>query len=183
MNSYPENTLMLYHFSEEPDIARFVPRAPLALPTQEPLVWTIDHIHAPLYYFPRDCPRAAFWPLTTTTVEDKARFYSGTSAKMVIAIEYAWLARLQSTRLYRYEMPEETFVSLQDYGAHISRATVIPSRVEPLQDLLTQLAEANVELRLCTRLGPLVRAILASTLHYSCIRLRNALDWEEIQRF
>jgi len=172
---------MLYHFSEEPDIARFVPRAPLANSAMEPLVWTIDHIHAPLYFFPRDCPRAAFWPLPTTTADDRTRFYSGTSAAMVIAIEYAWLERLQSTRLYRYEMPEATFVSRQDHGVHISRAAVVPQRVSPMGNLISCLNEANVELRLCTRLAPLVRVLLPSTLHYSCIRLRNALDWNEIQ--
>ena len=100
---------------------------------------------------------------------------------MVIAIEYAWLERLQSTRLYRYEMPEATFVSRQDHGVHISRAAVVPQRVSPMGNLISCLNEANVELRLCTRLAPLVRVLLPSTLHYSCIRLRNALDWNEIQ--
>ncbi len=173
---------MLYHFSEEPDIARFVPRAPLANPNIEPLVWTIDHIHAPLYYFPRDCPRVAFWPLPTTTPADQERLYSGTAARMVIAIEWAWFERFQNTRLYRSEMPEATFVSRQDHGVHISRATVTPLRIEPMDDLLAQLSEADVELRLCQRLGPLVQVLLPSTLHYSCIRLRNAQDWHSIQQ-
>lgn len=177
---------MLYHFSEEPDIARFAPRAPLAHLQGEPLVWTIDHAHAPLYFFPRDCPRVAFWPLPTTTPADRERFLSGTSAQMVIAIEYAWLPRVQQTRLYRYHMPTESFVAhtpdpRQHYGAFVSRATVTPLRVERIDDLLEQLRQANVELRLCHRLAPLVRALLPSTLHYSGIRLRNAQDWPDLQ--
>jgi hypothetical protein len=177
---------MLYHFSEDPTITIFVPRPPLAHPNAEPLVWTIDHIHAPLYFFPRECPRAAFWPLPTTTPEDRARLYTGTSARMVIAIEYDWLERLRNTRLYRYEMPPETFVPHTNdprahYGGYISQATLVPFRVEPLSDLLHHLQEENVELRLCHRLAPLVRALLSSTLHYSCLRLRNAQDWPKIQ--
>ncbi len=177
---------MLYHFSEEPDIARFVPRAPLAHPQGEPLVWTIDQAHAPLYFFPRDCPRVAFWPLPTTTNADRERFYTGTTAQMVVAIEYAWLARLQQTHLYRYHMPVESFAAhtndpRRHYGAFVSRVPILPLRVEPMGDLLEQLRQADVELRLCHRLAPLVRVLLPSTLHYSCIRLRNAQDWPEIQ--
>lgn len=125
---------MLYHFSEEPDIARFAPRAPLAHPQGEPLVWTIDQAHAPLYFFPRDCPRVAFWPLPTTTSADRERFYTGTTAQMVIAIEYAWLARVQQARLYRYHIPAEGFTAhthdpRQHYGAFVSRAPVLaPAR-------------------------------------------------------
>ncbi len=42
----------LSHFSEDPTIARFVLRPPLARPTVEPLVWAIDEWHAPLYFLP-----------------------------------------------------------------------------------------------------------------------------------
>ena len=177
---------MLYHFSEDPNLTLFAPRPPLAHPYVEPLVWTIDHAHAPLYFFPRDCPRAAFWPLPTTKPEDRERWITGTSARMVIAIEYAWLERLQNTRLYRYTMPAETFVRESNdprvhYGAYVSRAPVTPLNMEPMGDLLARLEQENVELRLCPRLAPLIRALLPSTLHYSCIRLRNAQDWPEIQ--
>ena len=55
----------LYHFSEDPTIERFVPRAPLARPEVEPLVWAIDEWHQPIYFVPRDCPRVCFWPLTS----------------------------------------------------------------------------------------------------------------------
>ena len=177
---------MLYHFSEDPTLTLFKPRPPLAHPNGAAVVWTIDHVHAPLYFFPRDCPRVAFWPLSTTTPEDRARLYTGTSARMVIALEYDWLERLQNTRLYRYEMPPETFVpETKDpnahYGAYISRATLVPLRVEPLGDLVLRLQQENVELRLCHRLAPIMRALLPSTLHFSGIRLRNAQDWAEIQ--
>ena len=53
---------LLYHFSEEPDIPEFVPRAVEASrpPGREwlnsPLVWAIDAWHAPCYLFPPGLP-------------------------------------------------------------------------------------------------------------------------------
>src|SRR5262245_48233554 len=150
----------LYHFSEEPNIQRFVPRPPLARPEVEPLVWAIDAWHAPTYYVPRDCPRVAFWPLPTTTDEDRQRWFRTVTGQMVIAIESAWLERLRATRLYRYVMPEESFaplVTLEEgkryfHGVHVSRDTVIPLRVEPVGDLLEALTAADIELRICPSL-------------------------------
>lgn len=69
----------LYHFSEEPTIGLFDPRAVTKAsarpPGREwlngPLVWAIDDWHAPMYLFPRDCPRILIWPLPETTEEDR----------------------------------------------------------------------------------------------------------------
>ena len=86
----------LYHFSEEPGIVEFVPRAPLAHPEQEPLVWAIDVWHSPLYYLPRDCPRVCFWPLPTTTPGDREQWFETVSGRMVIAVEWDWLERIRA---------------------------------------------------------------------------------------
>ena len=51
----------LRHFSEDPAIERFVPHVPATNPDQPPMVWTVDDVHAPLFWFPRDCPRITFW--------------------------------------------------------------------------------------------------------------------------
>jgi hypothetical protein len=53
---------VLYHFSEDPNIHRFAPHVPRTNPTHPPAVWAIDADHAPLYWFPRDCPRVTIWP-------------------------------------------------------------------------------------------------------------------------
>ncbi|MDQ6602886.1 MAG: hypothetical protein M3176_06415 [Chloroflexota bacterium] len=79
----------LSHFSEDSTIARFMPRSPLARPDVEALVWAIDERHAPVYFFPRDCPRVCFWPLPMTTLEDAARWFAAVPGRMVIAIESA----------------------------------------------------------------------------------------------
>lgn len=167
----------LYHFSEDPTIERFVPRAPLAHPEVEPLVWAIDAWHAPMYFVPRDCPRVCGWPLPTTTPKDHARFFSYVSGRMIVAIEAGWLGRLQTTQLYRYVMPTEHFESLHDVGMYVSRATVVPLRVEPVGDLVAALLSVPVELRVCSSLVPLADALIASTLHFSLIRMRNAQGW------
>lgn len=169
--------MTLSHLSEDPTIARFVPRPPLARPAVEPLVWAIDDWHAPVYFFPRDCPRVCFWPLPTTTPDDEARWFAAVSGRMVIAMESAWLERLRAARLSRYRMPEETFTDIHDHGVHVSKEPVVPLSVEPVGDLLAALADAGVELRITPSLVPLGRAIIQTTLHFSLIRMRNAREW------
>ena len=165
----------LYHFSEEPTIARFDPRPPLARPEVEPLVWAIDDWHQPMYYFPRDCPRACFWPCGDTTPEDRDRWYAGVDAQMVIAVESAWLDRILDAHLYRYAMPEETFELVDACAGHwVSRKALVPLSVEPVGDLLTALASARVELRITPSLAGLWREIIQTTMCFSGTRLRNA---------
>ncbi|HEY8600836.1 MAG TPA: hypothetical protein VIL85_20535 [Thermomicrobiales bacterium] len=170
--------MVLYHFSEEPSIARFVPREMATRPGERARVWAIDAAHAPIYFLPRDCPRVCYWGLPTTTPEDRARFLDYTAARMVIAIEGAWLDRVRATQLYRYALPDTTFVEDDDEqkgpGYQVSYAPVVPLAVQPVGDLLACLVEAKVELRLTTSLWPLYHALLPATLHFSMIRMRNA---------
>jgi hypothetical protein len=170
--------MSLYHFSEDPTITEFVPRAPLAHPDTEPFVWAIDEWHAPLYYVPRDCPRVCFWPLLTTTSEDSEQFFSYVSGRMVIAMETAWVERLMTTALYRYTFDHAPFFPVHDHGVHLSRETVAPLRVEPMGNLMERLREAEVELRFCPSLVPLGERIIQTSLHFSLIRMRNATGWK-----
>ena len=126
---------MLYHFSEEANIVEFVPRAPLAHPDTEPFVWAIDEWHAPLYYVPRDCPRVCFWPHSTTGREDWERFFAYVSGRMVIAIETGWYERLIAARLYRYTFDDKAFFAVEKNGngVYLSRQSVIPLNVEPVE--------------------------------------------------
>jgi len=167
----------LYHFSEEPDIAVFAPRPLASQPGVEPLVWAIDDWHAPMYLFPRDCPRILLWPLPATTPEDRERWWGDRDARMVANIEWAWFERLRTTRLYRYTMPPAAFEDLNDAGMWVSRSMVEPEAVTTVADLPAALAEANVELRVMPSLLPL-RGAWNTTLHASGIRLRNATGWE-----
>lgn len=169
----------LYHFSEDPNIAVFRPHVPKHRDdVDEPLVWAIDEWHAPMYYFPRQCPRACFWPGAQTTAEDRDRWFKGIAAKMVIAIESEWLERVRSATLYRYVLPEATFSLHGDDSGHaIGREDVVPLSVEPVGDLLAALVEEDVELRITPRLYEMWHAVIESTMSFSGTRLRNAKGW------
>jgi len=165
----------LYHFSEESDIGLFVPRSPVERPEIEPLVWAIDEWHGPMYYVPRDCPRACFWPGEGTSEQDRERWFTGVEARMVIAIESGWLSRVREGRLYRYTLPEDTFVLNDEIAGHwVSREQVEPTGADPVGDLLTAMTEAGVEVRITPSVAGLWERVIRSTLCYSGTRLRNA---------
>lgn len=166
--------MYVYHFSEDPTITSFVPR-PSRL--GEAFVWAIDAWHQPLYWLPRDCPRVCFWPDGATTPADRERWWAGVSDRMVIAIEAGWLERVRACRLYRYVFAAEDFSDLNDNGMHVSRRTLHPLALEHVGDLLTTLAAGEVELRIGRSLVTLGRAVSASTMDFSLIRMRNAVGW------
>ncbi len=171
--------MVLYHFSEEPDIRVFEPRSPIERPEVEPLVWAIDEWHQAMYFVPRDCPRACFWPGAQTTDADRERWFGGIDARMVIAVESAWLERIRETVLYRYRMPPDTFALNDETAGHyVSREAVRPLSVESVGDLLTAMAAAEVELRVTPSLVELWRRVIRSTLCFSGTRLRNAAGYD-----
>ena len=177
--------MRLFHFSDDPGIKRFVPRA-VRVPSKRavggewlngPLVWAIDEWHQPMYLFPRECPRILLWPLPETTEADRIKWFGDSHSRMLAHIEEAWLERLERETVYRYELPVESFEDLGDSGQWVSREAVIPLRIEALGGLPTELALRDVELRVLPRLTPL-KKVWESGLHASGIRLRNAQDWE-----
>jgi hypothetical protein len=167
---------MLFHVSEEPGIERFEPRpSPY---TAEPVVWAIDADHLRNYLLPRDCPRVTYYAGCDTTAGDTARFLGSSPA--VVAIENAWLERLRSCRLYCYHLPPESFECMDECaGYFVSRRPVVPARVQVIDDLLGALLERGVELRFAPNLWSLREAVVASTLRFSLIRMRNALPTED----
>jgi len=78
--------------------------------------------------------------------------------------------------LYCYHLPPETFECLDDgAGYFVSRVAVVPVGVEVFDDPVAELRQRGVELRLESNLWPLRDAVVASTLQFSMIRMRNAL--------
>ena len=76
-----EGPFALWHYSENPGLGHFRPRPPVINPQrQPPLVWAVDTRHAPTFWFPRDCPRGCIWPVSTTTAEDRERFFGQSGA-------------------------------------------------------------------------------------------------------
>ena len=167
----------LYHFSEDPHLTRFVPHVPRTNPSHPPAVWAIDAEHAPLYWFPRDCPRVAIWPRDERSVaEFKAWF--GTSANRLHAIESNWLDRVRTAQVFRYEFDSEGFEPWEPAdGQWISTNEVMPVGVEPVGDLLQAHADAGIELRLTPSLWPLHDVVIDGEFDFSIVRMHNAQPW------
>lgn len=165
--------MRLLHFSEDASIERFEPHVPETQPDAPPLVWAIDEEHAPLYWFPRDCPRATFWPASEPTSNQLALL--GGRRRRVHAIEWAWLDRMRKCDLFAYEFDPARFERRpQSGGAWVSSTTVEPVSVAPVGDLLARHREARIELRLVDNLWPLWELVTSSGLEFSGVRLRNA---------
>ena len=166
----------LLHFSEDPNIAAFEPHCAKGKESEPPRVWAIDEEHSPLYWFPRDCPRAAWWRLPSTTDEDAEKWLGMTDARMVFAAESGWLDRIRSCRLFVYRFDPAPFLDLKDHGAHVAFETVAPlGPPEPVGDLLARFAGAgDLELRMTPSLWPLQDALTKTSLHWSFVRMRNA---------
>jgi hypothetical protein len=166
----------LLHFSEDPTITRFVPHVAATARETEPYVWAVNAEQAPSYWFPRNCPRIMAWPRADTTAADRERILGPGGGRRVHAIEFGWLTRLQSVRLFAYRLPATPFRPLETH------AMVAEEPVEPLGppvevgDLVTAHAAAGIQLRLLTNLWEFVDAVVASTLDFSGIRLRYATD-------
>ena len=162
---------MLFHVSEESGIARFDPRP--SSYADEPVVWAISADRLCNYSLPRECPRVTYYAGAETTAADVERFLGSSVA--IIAVESGWLARILSSRLYCYHLPPDTFECIdQCAGYSVSRKPVVPLGVDIVDDPLATILGRGIELRFLPELWALRDAIMASTLQYSFIRMRNA---------
>jgi hypothetical protein len=164
----------LWHVSEDPGIAVFRPHRAETAAVDEPLVWAIDTRHLPLYWFPRDCPRGTFWAGPSTIDADVERFLGDRLAR-VHAVEPPWDGHMRATPLYAYRLRADGFEQYEPAGGYwISRATAEPLEVQRLGDLVELHRAAGIELRVVPRLLDLWADVIASTLEFSGMRLRNA---------
>lgn len=170
-----EGPFALWHFSEDPGLSRFAPRRTAAGGELDgPFVWAVDTRHAPLYWFPRDCPRGCAWAGPTTTDEDRERFFSATAATRLHVVESAWLARIRSCRLYGYALPVGPFTPHEVGGYWVATEPVEATERVEVGDLLDRHARAGFEVRVTPSIWPFWSRVAASTLEFSGCRLRNA---------
>ena len=178
--------MRLFHFSHDAGIARFEPRA-VEMPSPRPpgrewlngpLVWAIEERRQPMYLFPRDCPRILIWQTPATKDADLAPWWGERCDQIIVHIEWAWVERVRTGRICRYELPAEGFEDLEDAGMWISRAPVEPLGMEVIDDLPAALAACGAELRVMPSLTPL-RDVWSTSIHASGIRLRNAAGWPQ----
>ena len=116
----------------------------------------------------------AFWAVESTSEDDVERFLTGDRGRRVHALQSDWLERFRSARLFAYRLPEATFEPYaRAAGYLVSREPVEPLAVVELGDLLARHAAAGIELRIVRDLRGLWERVIASTLEFSGIRLRN----------
>lgn len=170
-----EQPFALWHYSEDPSLRRFEPR-PTETNSREPaVVWAVDTRHAPMFWFPRDCPRGCIWPVATTTAADRDRFFGQTAAQRIHVIESGWLERVQSVRLYAYRLRADSFRPHPVVGGYwVSDQPAEALQREPVEDLVGRHAGALIELRVTPSIWPFWRQVAESTVGFSGSRLRNA---------
>jgi hypothetical protein len=165
------------HFSEDPSITRFESHVAATTTLRGPLVWAVDAARAPGYWFPRNCPRAMAWARPGTTPGDRDVILGPGGGDRVHAIEYPWLDALRTVALFAYRLPAASFAPVGEPEPHafVSAEPVTPlGPPEPAGSLLRLHDEAGIQLRVLPRLWSFWDAVVASSLVYSGIRLRNA---------
>ena len=169
-----EGGFALWHYSEDASLGQFQPRAPADDQAAQPLVWAVDTRHAPMFWFPRDCPRGCIWPVSTTTPQDREWFFGDSAATRIHVVEADWLARMQACSLYAYRLPAGRFRPHEVGGYWVSDEPAEAVEQVVIDDLIGRHARAGIELRITPSIWPFWRRVASSTVEYSGSRLRNA---------
>ena len=165
---------VVFHYSEDGTISRFAPHVPQTNPSHPPAVWAMDAEHAPLYWFPRNCPRISVWADDEAQLEILRNTFE-TDATRICACESQWVDGMRAARVYQYAFDGAHFAPWTGAaGQYISGEVVTPQSVDVLDDLIGRHAEAEVELRFTPKLGTLMDRMLASGLPFSFVRIRDA---------
>lgn len=167
---------LLYHFSEESFISRFIPRPRPGRDGLPAAVWAVDEEHSVNYFFPRECPRIIYDRQPGLDEREEQLLFGMSGAARIVMVESRWLERIRAAVLYRYEMPAAAFrVEDANAGYYVSKETVVPRSVERMTDLLGEIERSGAELRVTPSLFPARDVILGSSLRrFSIIRFRNA---------
>ncbi len=167
----------LFHVSEKPAIKVFRPK-----PSPQHyscikghVVFAVSEKLLHNYLLPRECPRVTYYTGEQTTEEDHVLWFGTTKAEFVVVVENAWCSRIAEAKLYCYELPNESFELLDECaGYYISYETIEPLSVTEVPNIMERLLGENIELRFTPSLHTVVKTVVASTLNFSLIRMRNA---------
>jgi hypothetical protein len=167
----------VFHISEEAGIKRFDPRPPPSIVNgnERPCVWAIDSKHLPNYLFPRDCPRVTFHAIGSTEASDIENHLGNERERHVVAIETRWLQACIHNPIACYAFDATEFHPLDNGAGYVvAYAPVKPLSERIIRSPIEELTKYKVEIRILPNLWGLRDQILASTLQYSFIRMRNA---------
>jgi len=169
--------MRLFHVSEEPDITVFEPRPPPSpdVGVTSNAVWALGEYHLPHYLLPRDCPRIALHVKPHTSEADRTQILGSLDIQRLMIVEEGWKQRIAETPLFIYEFSPESFELCDaNAGYYISRQTIRPVARQTINDCFTALADHGIELRFLPNLCSLRDKVLASTIGFSMMRMRNA---------
>lgn len=175
----------LFHVSDNKDIRIFEPRPSPHLDGKVTglAVWAIDEDHLPHYLLPRDCPRICLRASAQTSPDDCRKFFPQ-SQDRILAVEFGWYERIKSAELYLYQIPADAFTEVDAIaGYFISRQAVAPLQVTRVGNLAEEIVRRGYKLRLLPNLWSLYDEVLASSVQYSIIRMRNAQPRPEKKTF
>jgi hypothetical protein len=162
--------VVVYHYSEQPDIACFEPHVPATNPTMPAMVWAIEPAYAPLYWFPRDCPRVTVWAHDDAQREVLRVRWRATGSRLHFAdvADEEWM---RTATVYEYAFDPDPFEPWAEAeGQWVATTAVQPRAVRPVGDLVDAHAAAGVELRFESDLAARRAEVLASGLPFSIVR-------------
>ncbi|MEV8508159.1 DUF6886 family protein [Actinoplanes sp. NPDC051475] len=161
----------LYHVSEDGPLTIMSPRpSPPGTPYEgREWVWAVDERRLPHYLVPRQCPRVCW------ATPAGSRGVLSSPAARVVVVEHAWANRLVAAGLKVHDLEPHGFTLLDaTAGYWVTGQRVRVHGVRQVDDCFTALAEHDVELRLTPSLWPYVDAVVAASVEFSNIRMRNA---------
>ena len=139
-----------------------------------PVVWAVDEAHLCNYLLPRDCPRVCFRATSVTTAADREAFL-GAGTQPVVAVETGWYERLAGVRLWVYEFNSASFTCVDlNAGYFVSEVPVVARFVRVVRSPSEELLALGIDVRPLPNLQELAAGVAASSLAFSCIRMRNA---------
>lgn len=114
----------MWHFSEDPAIARFRPHVATTSTHTRPYVWACSSARCPDYWFPRDTPRAMAWrlPDSDSLVAD---MLLGPRVQRLHVIEHDSVDAMRTTALYAYRFAAAGFTELEGF-AQVSEVEQVP---------------------------------------------------------
>jgi hypothetical protein len=166
-----EGPFAVWHVSENPSLSRFLPGRSATNAKAPALVWAVDTRHVPMFWFPRDCPRGCIWPVSSTTSEDRERFFGQSATNRVHVMEGGWLPRMQECHLYAYRLPTEAFQPHEVGGYWVASEPVDAIERVELDDLVARHAGAGIELRITPSIRPFWQRVVNSSVEFSGSRL------------
>lgn len=163
----------VWHFSEDPNISRFIPHISNTAKTQQPLVWACPPRRCPDYWFPRDLPRAMAWR-TSESTEAVADRLLGVGVERLHVIELSHVHLMTQTQLYAYRFAAAGFSDFEGYAA-ISDVEQFPlGPPVALASPWEMHSHAGIPVLVVGDLFPWWQTVVASDLGFSGIRLRNS---------